>query len=283
VPLARVAPDLRCPVCGRPLSAAGRTLRCARAHTFDVSRQGVVTLMSPGRRRPTGDDAGMVSARAAVLGAKHFAPLTTALAETAAGVGDHDAPLVLDVGAGTGHHLASVLDALPDARGIAFDASTPALRRAARAGERIAAIAGDVWSHIPLSTATADLVLNVFAPRNAGEFARVLRPGGTLIVAIPSATHLRELATLHPLSVDPRKHQRLYGRLEAAFDLADVRRVAWNLRLAPRDATDLVRMGPAARHLSEAHQEHLRRLPAAVSVTAAVELHVFRRAGPPSR
>ena len=93
---------------------------------------------------------------------------------------------VLDVGAGTGHHLAAVLGALPEAHGIAFGASSAALRRAGRAHPRIAAVAGDVWREIPLLDATADLVTNVFAPRNlhlfrqAGPVAPSAQTPGTL-------------------------------------------------------------------------------------------------------
>src|SRR5919112_589038 len=104
--MARVAADLRCPVCARPLAATGRALRCARAHSFDPSRHGFVTLARPRRRRAAGDDAAMVIARAAVLDAEHFAPLTRTLVATAVNVTAQDAPFVLDVGAGTGHHLA---------------------------------------------------------------------------------------------------------------------------------------------------------------------------------
>ena len=165
-PLAHTAARLRCPICSRPLASARGTLRCRRGHSFDVSRHGHVALMPPRRRRATGDDAAMVAARAAVLGSQLLAPLTTALVRTLLNVTRERAPVVLDVGAGTGHHLAAILDALPDAQGVAFDASGAALRRAARAHPRIAAVAGDVWYEVPLRDATVGLVTNVFAPRN---------------------------------------------------------------------------------------------------------------------
>jgi SAM-dependent methyltransferase len=219
----------------------------------------------------------MVAARAAVLDRRHFAPLTTALVRTAVEVTANDAPVVLDVGAGTGHHLAAVLDALPDARGVAFDASRPALRHAARAHPRIAAVAGDVWHDVPVRDATVDFALNVFAPRNAPELARVLRPGGTLGVVTPQPGHLRELATLHRVGVDPRKHERLHERLGGFFEVAGVRHVAWKLRLTRPEAAAVVRMGPAAHHLTPAVERRLRALPETLAVTAAVDLHVFRR------
>ena len=61
----------------------------------------------------------MVAARADFLAAGHYAPLTAAVV-AAAGA---PAGPVLDVGAGTGTHLAAVLDAAPAAVGVALDIS----------------------------------------------------------------------------------------------------------------------------------------------------------------
>jgi 23S rRNA (guanine745-N1)-methyltransferase len=279
-PLADVAAHLRCPTCSGRLASASRALRCVRGHSFDVARHGYVALVPPRRRPLTGDDAAMVAARAAVLDARHFAPLTTALVSSAVDIVAEDAPLVLDVGAGTGHHLAAVLDALPDAGGVAFDASRPALRRAVRAHPRIAAVAGDVWHDVPLRDASVDLALNVFAPRNPSELARVLRPGATLAVATPAPDHLHELAALHRVGIAPRKRERLHGDLQPFLDLVSVRHIAWELRLTRAEAGAVVRMGPAAHHLTPAVERRLRALPDLLTVTAAVDLHIFRRSPP---
>jgi protein-L-isoaspartate O-methyltransferase len=219
----------------------------------------------------------MVAARAAVLDAQCFAPLTAALVRTAVDVTRDRAPMVLDVGAGTGHHLAAVLDALPDAHGIAFDASRAALRRAARAHPRIAAVAGDVWHQVPLRDATVNVATNVFAPRNPAEFTRVIEPGGNLIVVTPATGHLRELAMLHPMRVHPRKREQLHRQLKPAFNLAAVQRIAWTLHLTAGQAGAVVRMGPAAHHLTPADAQRLRTMRGTLSVTAVVDLHVFRR------
>ena len=50
-------------------------------------------------------------------------------------------------------------------------------------GEAVAAVVADTWDGLPLADGCVDLVQVVFAPRNPSEFARVLRPGGTLVVA----------------------------------------------------------------------------------------------------
>ena len=66
--------------------------------------------------------------------------------------------------------------------GLAVDVSKPALRRAAQAHPRAAAIRADLWRRLPVSDGVAALILNVFAPRNGPEYHRVLRPDGLLLV-----------------------------------------------------------------------------------------------------
>ncbi|MFY1586832.1 putative RNA methyltransferase [Micromonospora sp. WMMD734] len=76
---------LRCPVCAQPLAAATdtRALRCPRRHSFDLARQGYVTLLA-GRAPHVGDTADMVAARADFLAAGHYDVISSALAEAAA-------------------------------------------------------------------------------------------------------------------------------------------------------------------------------------------------------
>jgi 23S rRNA (guanine745-N1)-methyltransferase len=83
--------------------------------------------------------------------------------------------------------------------------------------------------------------------------------------------------------IDPRKRERLYGELQRAFDLADVRHVAWDLRLTRLEAAAVVHMGPGAHHLSPTAEQRLRAMPETLSVTAAVDVHVFRRSGEPPK
>jgi SAM-dependent methyltransferase len=235
-----------------------------------------VTLFPAVRRRAAGDDAGMVAARAAVQGAGHFEPLTAVLVEAAGALRGRETSVILDVGAGTGHHLARVLGALGWAGGIALDASAAASRRAARAHERIAAVRGDVWHEIPLGDATVDLALSVFAPRNGSELCRVLRPGGVVLVVTPRAEHLHELVGFHTVSVDPSKSVRLNRQLAPWLRPAGVRQFTWTLKLTRDEAGAVLRMGPAARHLRPELERGLAALAEPILVTGAVELRTFR-------
>jgi SAM-dependent methyltransferase len=276
-PLADIAERLQCPVCSRRLSAASGSLICLRGHSFDVARHGYVTLQGPTRRPAVGDDGAMVAARAGVQAAGHFEPLTAALTAEAYRLDGGDSSVVLDVGAGTGHHLSEMLGVLAQARGIALDASRDASRRAARAHRRVAAVRSDVWQQIPLGGATVDLALSVFAPRNGTELARVLRPGGALIVVTPDPGHLQELAMLHTLRIDPRKTERLRRQLIPLLRASEARRISWTLQLTRGEAEAMLRMGPAAQHLRPDLERRLAGLPARVLVTAAVQLWTLRR------
>ena len=176
--LADVSGLLQCPVCSSGLALGDGAVRCGAGHSFDVARQGYVNLV-PGN----GDSAEMVEAREAFLGAGHFRPLTGALVAEAMNV--EAAGAVVDVGAGTGHHLAYVLATPPERPGVALDTSTAALRRAARIHPRAAAVGADAWKPLPLRDGIAAIVLSVFAPRNPDELARILAPGGALLAVTP--------------------------------------------------------------------------------------------------
>ena len=186
---------------------------------------------------------------------------------------------VVDIGAGTGHHLARVLDALPERIGLAIDSSHAALRRAARAHPRAAAVGADAWSELPLRDGAAALILSVFAPRNPTEMARVLAPGGALLAVTPTTRHLFELVgPLGLLSVPEDKADRLDEQLGSHFALDERRALEHAMFLNREEAAQLVRMGPSAWHVDEQTvAERLALLPDPLTVTASVTLFAIRR------
>jgi 23S rRNA (guanine745-N1)-methyltransferase len=283
-----VLPLLRCPHCGAELGReeAGDIVRCGDGHTFDVARQGYLSLLAGEGTPHAGDTPEMVAARERILGAGHFEPLADGLAEAAGGAMAGGAPAcVLDLGAGTGWYLARILDALPEARGLALDLSKPALRRSARAHPRLAAVACDVWRPLPLRDAVAAVVLNVFAPRDPTEIARVLARGGVALVVTPRPDHLRELVEpLRLLGVDEQKDTRLADRLEPALAIVGRRELTWTMRLGRAAARDAAAMGPSAFHVSPADlDERVAALPQRLDVTAAVTITLATVAAPRAR
>lgn len=75
-PLACVAGRLCCPVCSQPLAPAAGTLTCSRGHSFDVAREGYVTL-APGRPPLLRLVANAVARREAATGMCAILPIAT--------------------------------------------------------------------------------------------------------------------------------------------------------------------------------------------------------------
>ncbi len=304
--LADIVEHLICPVCGDGLDLDERALRCPRGHTFDVARQGYVSLLTGSRVPGTADSAAMVAAREAFLGAGHFDPLAEAVAAACRtgsgdGHGSGDGRLagaggpygagavgaganagvkvVADAGAGTGHYLARALDRLPGAVGIALDVSKHAVRRAARAHPRLGAVVADVWRPLPVRSGSVDVLLNVFAPRNGAEFARVLRESGTLIVVTPTSRHLEPLVErLGLLSVDESKERRVAESLSDAFVETGRSVHEFGMTLGHGAVEAVVGMGPSAWHTdSHVMRSRIAELPETSEVMASFRMSIFQR------
>ncbi len=258
---------LCCPTCRARLHPDRGTLRCQAGHTFDIARHGYVSLLT-GSRATSGDDAAMARARDRFLSTGRYVPIRQAVARLAA-EGVPEQGTVVDVGCGPGYYLAGVLDRLPGARGLGLDTSARALRSAARAHERAAAATWDVFRPFPLADGVADVVLDVFAPRNPSEFRRVLRPSGRLVVVRPTGRHLAELRGQVPgmVAIDPAKEERLHEALAPFFEAAETEQVEYVTSLTRTEAVDLVGMTPSARHVNRADLDEDGLLPDRVTVS----------------
>lgn len=259
--LRRVVPVLRCPVCGKGLfeDDAGapapkvRTLGCSAGHRFDTAKQGYVTLLGSAGRTGDGDSVAQLDRRDEVLSAGHFdavaARLTDAVRPAVDGGG-----IILDCGAGTGFYLRRMLDSLGAATGIGTEISAAAARRLAKAHPRAAAVVADTWRGLPVADGGVDAITVVFAPRNAAEFARCLRPGGLLVVAWPAEDHLTPLrAELDMLDIEKDKGVRLGKDFAGVFEVDEnvSGRVVAELDLSPEEALSIALMGPSGARIGE--------------------------------
>lgn len=236
---------LACPHCGQHLVVEDRVAGCGSGHRFDVSRQGYLNLLgrAAGRNADTPD---MLSHREAFLAGGHYQPIVDVLVALVA-VGRPRR--ILEVGAGTGHYLAAVLESLPGAEGLAVDVSPAAARRLARVHPRVRAIVADAWAPLPLLAGCVDVVMSVFAPRNANEFARVLAPGGRLVTVTPGPGHLAEARDRFGLmDIQADKTERLERGLAAWFVRGASVPVRFGLDLDERAMSALIGMGPNAMH-----------------------------------
>jgi 23S rRNA (guanine745-N1)-methyltransferase len=141
---------------------------------------------------------------------------------------------------------------------------------------------------LPLPSASFDAVLVHqvlhYAEEPAdvlAEAARVLRPGGRLVVVTPSADHLTELiGPLGLLRVDPDKAARLAATLEPHLEPVGTTTHREQLELDRAAVATLVGMGPHARHLEPAQLEaSLEGIPEPVRVTVSVDIGCYRPLG----
>lgn len=255
--LTRALPLLRCPHCGRGMAPSATGAACPTGHSFDRARQGYLTLLGGRGRRFPGDTAAQVLARERVQESGLFDPVARAVAETAARTlhTGHVGRVVMDVGAGGGYYLAHTLrrlarDGATPPLGIGTELSVPAARRLARVHPDAAALIADTWAGLPVADGVVDLVQVVFAPRNVREFARLVRPGGGLVVVVPGPDHLEPLRTAAGmLTVAPDKSRRLAAGPDTGFDLGGVREVGVTVTVPAATARDLALMGPSGVHL----------------------------------
>lgn len=276
--LADIVKLLRCPVCTDAMAGTERAVICARGHSYDIARQGYVALLSGAPPRVVGDTAEMIAARQRFLDAGHFTPIAAAVAEAVEADGPTPARL-LEIGAGTGYYLRTVLDAVPPSVGVGIDLSKFAARRLARVHPRAAGIVADAWAGLPVRDGVVTHALSIFAPRNTHEIHRVLAPGGVLIVVTPTARHLGEIVEpLGMVRVDERKQRRLDEATAGRFALAGQAQIEYSMTLTRDDVAAVVAMGPSARHTTvEQRDRSIGVLPAELSVTASVLVSRYRR------
>jgi 23S rRNA (guanine745-N1)-methyltransferase len=237
-----------CPRCGSTLRPSGTlSVACAHGHSFDVNKRGYLTVLD-GRSGIHGDTAEILDARDAFLARGHYAPIADAIVGHLR-VGALD---IADFGCGTGYYLTQSLVARPNSSGLAIDASASAVARAVRATQQPGLVA-DTWAVSPVLTDSADVILCVFAPRNAAEFSRVLRADGRLIVVTPGERHLEQLRDAgHLIGIQPEKTRRLDETLSTHFALETRATVATELALSPAEVDELTRMGPSGHHAAAA-------------------------------
>jgi 23S rRNA (guanine745-N1)-methyltransferase len=177
--------------CHLALASEERRLICPRGHSFDVARSGYINLLQPQDRRSKrpGDTVKAVAARRRLHDCGLTEPLLRAV-ERLAGASPDD--IVLDAGCGDGYYLGTLAHQTGfDAHGV--DISIAAVEAAARRYPDCEWIVANADRFVPYADNSFSIVLSITARMNSGEFRRVLRDGGRLLVALPGPEDLIEL------------------------------------------------------------------------------------------
>lgn len=188
-----------CPVCMGELVREARRYACPNGHSFDLAREGYVHLLPANRMHAKlpGDGKEMLAARRRILDAGYYEPFsdclnTLALALTA----ETGRPVILDAGCGEGYYTGRLCAALcgrgVEARVLGLDIAKPAVRMAAKRYPGLELAVGSVF-HMPVASGAVDCLTSVFAPIVPAEYARVVKPGGVMILAVAAPRHLYQL------------------------------------------------------------------------------------------
>jgi 23S rRNA (guanine745-N1)-methyltransferase len=229
---------LACPIDLLRLTRDGPTWRCTAGHGYDVSKEGYVNLLPPGKpsRQKSGDDLESIHARRRFLDDGNYAALAEALADWSR---DLAPATTVDVGCGEGYYTARLAgDEL-----IGLDLSRAGVRLAARRYKNATFAVGNAMA-LPIADGAVDLAVSVFAPVVPDQFARVVRTGGRVLVAIPGADHLAALRAR--LYEAPQPHDEAMPLAsDDRFVLVDTRRIGGAITLPSADAlADLLTMTP---------------------------------------
>ncbi len=271
---------LICPICDGTLKQTDNRLHCEANHSFDIAREGYVNLLVSGHKRPKimGDAQEMVQARRRFLEMGHFRKLAQAINRfVAEKVVGQTAVSIADIGCGEGWYLGELQYKLAnkDVVYLGLDIAKTAVRQAAKKYKSAQFIVANTKRKIPLATQSITTLLNIFAPRNAIEFSRVLKHNGLLLIAIPQANHLHELRQqLSLLDIESEKQQKIAAQFSDGFTLKTVESVTFPMRLDKNSLLLLLQMTPNYWHLTTESWSVLDRL-TEMEVTAAFEILLF--------
>jgi 23S rRNA (guanine745-N1)-methyltransferase len=162
-------------------------------------------------------------------------------------------------------------------RYLGLDSAKDAVRLASKRCKEAFFVVADIQERLPLAGGSLHVLLNLFAPRQIAEFARVLAPDGLLLCAIPSPEHLIEpRARLGLLAIEEQKLERLTASLQPDFTDVIARQIIYRMQLPAEDVIHLVEMTPNQRHQERWSRAEAERM-ADTPITAAFTVLTCRR------
>jgi len=253
---------LTCPVCQTHFTQVGNAIRCENTHTFDMAKEGYINLLTKKLPDSMGDTKEMLLARRAFLERGHYQPLAAAIVTLLYDYlkVDEDLPYItmLDAGCGEGYYLDQLQHTLgqrlPAAHieYVGLDIAKEAVRMAAKRYKSIHFLVANLKERLVFASDSLHILLNIFAPRNVEEFARIITLGGVALVVIPAPQHLRQLReTLGLLSIEEHKQEHVIEQFTPYFTYLGATAVNSTLHLNNQEILQAVMMTPNYWHLSD--------------------------------
>ncbi|WP_395340055.1 putative RNA methyltransferase [Ningiella sp. W23] len=206
-----------CPLCSSALHLKDKTYTCDSGHAFDIAKSGYVNLLPVQHKKSKdpGDSKAMVQAREAFLASGSYSALAESLCRNIVELIEQhgqqsEAFSLFDAGCSHAYYSRFIQKHIREHFGAqrvrvsGIDISKTAIEKAAKSykkdnkNENLDLSAGANFAvastfNIPLEDNSQDFVLQVFAPSDAEQIRRVLKPNGRWCVVTPGAHHLKEL------------------------------------------------------------------------------------------
>lgn len=241
--LTPLLPTLRCPRCHAAFSLNGASLVCENRHCYDLSRKGYVNLAPSHDQDAEKYGAELFDSRRMAFENGFYAPVAQAIAQM---IPSDRNLLVLDVGCGEGYYARLLADQFAQAEFLGLDISRDAITAAARIPSRVNWLVADL-KHLPVADHSADVVLDVLTPADYEAFARVLKPDGLLIKAVPGADYLCEVRkAVSPWLKNGAAYDntRVLDHLRANADVLEENEIRITTPLTPELSRAFLRMTP---------------------------------------
>lgn len=277
----------QCPVCRQKLEPVEKSFVCELKHSYDISREGYVNFLLANQKKTKepGDSKAMAESRRAFLDGGFYDGLAEeigrVLVEFVEDGGGGGRMNLLDVGCGVGFYSGRIGETLENnglggkVRFWGIDISKAAVQKAAKRYSGVQFTIGSSF-HLPFLDESVEMILSVFAPFDAQEIFRVLKPGGVIVLVRPGPNHLKELAEL------------IYGKFELQGNSVDLSeslevsltrkyQVGFGIDLKTNeDLMNLVNMTPYGWHLNE-EKKALLAARQELKVTADFQIVLFEK------
>ena len=271
----------QCPVCGLPLTKVERQYLCEAKHSFDIAEKTYVNLLLANQKKTKdpGDNKEMMDNRRNFLDKGYYKKFSEGLNEVVDSNLEINADYILDAGCGEGYFISRLKNKLSDnnlrtsINYYGIDISKSAIKNATRRDKAINYAVGSNFN-LPILDNSLDCVIRNFAPGEAKEFFRVLKPSGTLIIITPGVEHLFELK--ERLYEIPRKHEIKDDFIEG-FKLIEHKQIKYNIELKDNaDIQNLITMTPYYWSITEEMKNRIDALES-FNTTLHFNIHVYNK------
>ena len=225
------------------------------------------------RSRHPGDSREAAQARRRLTGIGHADAVYRAFGHVLGSRSDGRPATLLDVGCGEGGYLRHVAG-IPGLERHGVDISAPSIEMAAKASPDVLFVVANADRLLPYADQAFDFVTSIDSRVNAGEFERVLRKDGLILVAVPGPDDLIELReVVLGGKVEKSRAPRVEEELGKSLRLADRTTIRDSRTFEPSVLRDLLTV--TYRGFRQSEREAVESL-GAMDVTLSHEVLAFQ-------